>query len=167
MTVESNKQSPWQNPWVLGWVGLLVVFLIANFIMIYLAVSNNPGLVVEDYYERGQNYEQNMLSRQARNPGWIMELSSPKAVGVEQPANFGVQIKDKYGNSVTPETVTFYAYRPADAREDFSVPMREHLPGVYQAEVSFPLLGVWDILVSARYGEDEYHLSHRVSAGVN
>ena len=162
-----ERQSPWTNPWVLGWIGLLVVFLIANFIMIYLAVTNSPGLVVDNYYERGQDFEQNMLKRQARDPGWKMKLHSPGAVGVAEPTEFGVRILDQQGNPVVPDTVTFYAYRPSDVRRDFSVPMREQAPGVYQAEVSFPLLGVWDILISARHGEEEYHLPHRVSAGVN
>lgn len=167
MTEMTQKQSPWTNPWVLGWIGLLVVFLIANFIMIYLAVTHNPGLVVDDYYERGQNFEQNMLKRQARDPGWEITLASPEAVGVNEATEFGVRILDREGNAVSPESVTFHAYRPSDARQDFSVPMKEDIPGVYQASVSFPLLGVWDILISARNGEDEYHLSHRVSAGVN
>ncbi|MCW8847766.1 MAG: FixH family protein, partial [Sedimenticola sp.] len=59
----TEKQSPWRNPWVLGWVGLVVVFLLANFVMIYLAITKNPGLVVDNYYERGQDYEKNMLKR--------------------------------------------------------------------------------------------------------
>jgi len=164
---QNQSQSPWTNPWVLGWIGLLVVFLIANFIMIYLAVTHNPGLVVDDYYERGQNFEQNMLKRQARDPGWEMKLLSPRMVGVAEPADFGVRILDKQGNAVAPDSVTFYAYRPSDARQDFSVPMSEQDAGVYRAEVSFPLLGVWDILISAKHGDDEYHLPHRVSAGVN
>lgn len=163
----TNKQSPWRNPWLLGWFGLLGVFLIANFIMIYLAVTNRPGLVVDDYYERGQDYEQNMLKRQARNPGWQMELRAPKAVGIGTVEDFSIQITDKQNNAVTPDEVVFYAYRPADARQDFFVPMRKQGPGVYQADVSFPKLGVWDILVSASYGGDEYHVAHRVSAGVN
>ena len=39
-------------------------------------------------------------------------------------------------------------------------------PGEYEAEVSFPLKGVWDILVSVRRGDQEYNAPHRLSAGV-
>ena len=42
-----------------------VAFFVANGVFIYLALNNNPGLVVDDYYERGQDYEKNMLKRMA------------------------------------------------------------------------------------------------------
>lgn len=163
----TEKQSPWRNPWVQGWIGLLVVFLIANMVMIYLAVTHNPGLVVDDYYERGQDYEQNMLKRQARNPGWQMQIVAPERVDVATPARYGVRITGKDGYPVSPDAVTFHAYRPANAKLDFSVTMQASDSGVYEADISFPSLGVWDILISAKHGDDEYHLSHRVSAGVN
>ncbi|WP_275098230.1 FixH family protein [Sedimenticola hydrogenitrophicus] len=163
----TEKQSPWRNPWVQGWVGLLVVFVAANLVMVYLAVTNNPGLVVDDYYERGQEYEKNMLKRQARNPGWQMKVIAPERVDVALPARYGVRITGKDGHPVAPDSVTFHAYRPADAKQDFSVPMQATDSGVYEADISFPRLGVWDILISAKRGDDEYNLSHRVSAGVN
>lgn len=162
----TEKQSPWRNPWVLGWIGLLVVFVMANFVMIYLAIDRNPGLVVDDYYERGQDYEKNMLKRQARNPGWKMKIKAPEFVDVAVPARFSIKIVDKQGYPVSPDSVTFYAYRPANVDLDFSVPMQVIDSGVYEAEISFPNLGVWDILVSAKQGDDEYNQSHRISAGV-
>ncbi|MCW8944321.1 MAG: FixH family protein [Sedimenticola sp.] len=162
----TEKQSPWRSPWVLGWFGLLVVFLLANFVMIYLAVDRSPGLVVDDYYERGQDYEKNRLKRQARNPGWKMKLKAPEFVDVAVPTRYSIKITDKAGYPVSPDSVTFYAYRPANAKLDFSVPMQTVDSGVFEAEVSFPNLGVWDILISAKQGEDEYNLPHRISAGV-
>ncbi len=167
MTTTTEKQSPWRNPWVQGWVGLLVVFLMANGVMIYLSITNNPGLVVDDYYERGQDYEQNMLKRQARDPGWKMKVIAPERVDVGVPARYGVRIIGSDGYPVAPDSVTFYAYRPANAKSDFSMPMAATDSGVYEANVSFPELGVWDILISAKHGDDEYNQPYRVSAGVN
>lgn len=162
----TNKTSAWRSPWVIAWVSMLVIFFVANVIMIYLAVDRNPGLVDKDFYDRGQYHEQNMLKRQARDPGWKMKLEAPKFVDVGKPTSYGFRIEDREGNPVTPDSVTFYVYRPADADADFSVPMEADAPGHYGAEVTYPLLGVWDILVSVRKGEDEYNHPHRVSAGV-
>jgi len=162
----SEKQSAWRSPWVLAWVGMFVIFVLANFVMIYLAESGNPGLVVDDYYERGQDYEKNMLKRMARDSQLNMKLEAPEYVDVAKPTRYGVRITDRAGKPFSPDSVTFFVYRPADADQDFSVPMQQVEPGYYQADISFPLLGVWDILVSARSGEDEINISHRVSAGV-
>jgi len=162
----NDKQSPWSNPWVLLWIGLLVAFFIANSFMIYLSVSSAPRLVVKDYYERGKDYEMNVLKRQARDPGWKMRVKKPAFVDIGKPALFSFSVQDKQGTPVTPDTVIFHVYRPSDARMDFSLPMREIAPGQYQVEASFPVLGAWDILVSVTRGEDEYNTADWISAGV-
>lgn len=162
----SEKQSPWRSPWVIGWTTMLVIFIGANIVMIYLAINEGPGLVVDDYYERGQDYEENMLKRQARDPGWKMKVLSPKYVDIGKPTLFRFKVADAEGQPVTPDSVIFYVYRPADKNLDFSVPMEQAEPGIYQAEVTFPLLGVWDILISNRSGDIEINHPHRISAGV-
>ena len=165
----SEKKSAWRSPWFLFWIALLVAVVSANVVMIYLSVGANPGLVVEDYYERGQDYENNLIKRRASNPGWQMRIEPPlEVVGVAEPARFRFHLADRDGNWLEPEpdAVTFYAYRPSDSAQDFSVPMQRVGPGEYEAEVNFPLKGVWDILVSVRQGEQEYNAPHRLSAGV-
>ena len=69
---------------------------------------------------------------------------------------------DKAGVPVTSEQVRFFAYRPSDARRDFSVPMVPEAPGRYRAEVGFPLKGVWDVLVGIQGEQDEYHAAGRI-----
>jgi nitrogen fixation protein FixH len=162
----TNKKTAWRSPWVIGWVGLVLTVVGANALMIYLSVGANPGLVVDDYYDRGQQYEENMLKRLARDPGWTMRVVPPEFVGVQEPARFRFTVSDRDGNPVTPDQVTFYAYRPSNERNDFSRPMNRVAPGHYEVEVSFPLKGLWDILVSVRQGDQEFNSSHRLSAGI-
>ncbi len=163
----TEKKSAWQSPWVIAWVAMVAIFFTMNVIMIYLAQSNNPGLVVENFYERGQDYEKNMLKRQARNPGWQMEVSLPKKIGVDEVVTCRFAVKDKEGSPIEPDAVTFHAYRPSDAKQDFTLPMKKVGPGLYEAEVRFPLLGAWDTLVSAKHGEDEYNTPKRIGVGID
>ena len=152
----------WKSPWVIGWVASIFVVLGANLVMVYLAVATNPGLVVEDYYERGQHYERSLFKRAARNPGWHMTIDLPDqpSAGQEVPLRFSVV--DRAGVPVARDAVTLFAYRPSDASKDFSTPMEQELKGLYEARVSFPLKGVWDLLVSVRDGDAEYNLARRV-----
>jgi len=161
-----NKQKALRSPWVIGWITMFVIFVMANVVMIYLALTDSPGLVVDDYYDRGQDYEKNMLKRQARNPGWNLKVLAPVYVDVAKPSVFGLRVQDKDGNTFVPDSVTFYAYRPADSKQDFSVPMMQTKSGLYEAPISFPLLGVWDILISVRQDDIEINMPHRLSAGV-
>jgi nitrogen fixation protein FixH len=154
--------SAWRSPWVIGWVGLVVVVLGVNLTMVVLAITTNPGLVNDDYYERGQHYERTMMSHRARDPGWVLSADFPSDIKVSEPTMLRVFLVDKAGQPVTPDGVTFFAYRPSDKGRDFSMPMVEEGKGRYAASVTFPLFGVWDTLVAVEQGGDEYTSGLRV-----
>ena len=155
------ENSAWRSPWVRAWVATLVIVVAANIVMIYLAVDASPGLVVEDYYERGQDYEKNMVSRMKKDPGWRMRIEASNTPPLATPVPINFSVMDKEGQPVIPDSVTFYAYRPSDAKQDFSEPMQQQSPGRYLTNVSFPLKGVWDTLVSVQKGDEEYHQARR------
>ncbi len=155
-------QSVWRSPWMWGWFGILASVVTANCIMIYLAVDGSPGLVVEDYYDRGQHYEKNMVARMAKDPGWVMQISEPKNLRQDTPNVIQFSLATKEGGAVNPDRVIFYAYRPSDAKADFSLPMQAVGSGLYQAEVTFPLKGIWDVLVSVQKEGEEYNEALRL-----
>lgn len=155
-------QSAWRSPWMWGWFGILASVITANCIMIYFAVDGNPGLVVEDYYDRGQHYEKNMVARMAKDPGWLMQISEPKNLRQGKPTVIQFSLATKEGGAVNPDSVTFYAYRPSDAKADFSLPMQAVGNGLYQAEATFALKGVWDVLVSVQKEGEEYNEALRL-----
>lgn len=154
--------SAWRSPWVIGWVALVVVVLGVNLTMVVLAVATNPGLVNDNYYERGQHYERTMMSRLARDPGWTLTADFPDEIKPNEPVTLRVFLVDNAGQPVSPDGVTFYAYRPSDKAMDFSTPMGEEGKGRYAARLSFPLYGVWDALVAVQQGGDEYMTGARI-----
>jgi nitrogen fixation protein FixH len=165
-TVDKPRLMPaWKSPWVIFWIALVIAVLGVNGVMVYLAIATNPGLVVQDYYERGQHYERTLLSKKAHDPGWVLRTDLPKDIRAGKPTDIRLQLVDNAGRPVTPDRVRLFVYRPADAARDFSVPMTEVGLGRYAAEVSFPLVGVWDTLAAARNGEDEYQVGQRVEVG--
>ncbi|MES9939903.1 MAG: FixH family protein [Candidatus Thiodiazotropha sp. 6PLUC2] len=163
----TDKKSAWRSPWVIAWVAMVVIFFTMNMIMIYLAIDNNPGLVVDDFYDRGQDYEKNMLKRKARDPQWKMKVKLPSKIGIGEAVLCQYSVTDKEGEPIDRDEVIFHAYRPSDAKQDFSVPMQRVGPGMYEATVSFPLKGAWDTLVSIRNGEDEYQVAKRIGVGID
>lgn len=162
VTSTERSNSPWRNPWVLAWIGLVVSVLVVNGTFVWLAFSTNPGLVDDDFYERGQHYEKTLASRLAKDPGWTMHADIPDDLTAGLGGSILVTLVDKAGQPVKPERVTFYAYRPSDKSADFSVPMSQIGPGQYLARVSFPLFGVWDGLVAVTQGEDEFTSGQRI-----
>jgi nitrogen fixation protein FixH len=152
----------WKSPWVIAWVAGVLIVLGANLFMVFLAVQTNPGLVAEDYYDRGQDYEKTLFSKRANAPDWHMRIGLPELLeaGDEIPVQF--TILDRAGMPVQPDSVTFYAYRPSDASRDFSLPMRMESKGLYTTKAQFRLKGAWDILISVASGGEEYNLGQRI-----
>ena len=161
-SLSDTKNSAWRSPWLRGWVGWLLMFLVGTVVWFYLAIESNPGLVVEDYYERGQDYEKTMISKMASHPGWLMRVDVPQGLVLDRPDTIRFFLVDKAGRPVTPDKVRLHAYRPSDASHDFSLPMDEEGKGRYRTEARFPLIGAWDLLVSVRQGEEEYNVSERI-----
>ena len=161
--IHETPTPAWRSPWVIGWVLLVAVVLGVNLVMVYLAVTTSPGLVVDDYYDRGQNYERTLVSRLAGGPGWTMRADVPKGLKAGESSIVRFFVVDKAGQPVTPDQVTFYAYRPSDSDKDFSRPMESEGQGGYAVTLEFPLMGVWDTMIAARSGDDEYSLGQRIS----
>ncbi len=159
----SKQQSPWRSPWVLGWIALVVIVLSVNLVMVYIAVRTSPGLVVDDYYQRGQNYEQTMVQRQTKDRGVLLQVDTPPRVWVDRPATYRFTGVDRAGLPLVADGVTLFAYRPSDAASDFNRPMVKEDTGRYRVEVVFPLKGIWDLLISVRQGDDEFNVARRVA----
>ena len=161
----SNDFVPaWKSPWVWGIALIVVTTLIVNFVMITIGLNTHTGLVVDDFYAKGKTYFNAEAKRfdDATRLGWQMKLNTPSLmnVGVQQSIQFLVTDKDGY--PVKGADVEFSAFRPNDAKKDFSYGMMEIKDGQYVTEVAFPLPGNWDLIVTARSGDDQMDIAHRV-----
>lgn len=146
---KANKQSWYKSPWVIGWLLLVLVVISVNSFMIYQSVNKYPGLVVEDFYERGQDYEENILKKLESNQRWKTQFQLTD-IHANKETVIGFTITDQQGNPATVEKVTLFAYRPSNAKKDFSVAMNlSDDKKYYQATLSFDSKGKWDLLASA------------------
>lgn len=163
MKISQENPRALQNPWVLGMLVFLAVFLTANAIFIYLAFQSPPNLVVEDFYERGEAYAEQQKKLEAEKAlGWSGVLIVPPKSRVNQAQRYEAVITGKNSAGLLLESVTLYAYRPSDARADFSVPMSQSGHGSYQADVSFALPGRWELIIEAKQGENSYSITRQI-----
>jgi len=164
MSISQSNKEALKNPWVLSLILFLLIVLSANAVFIYLAFKSPPNLVVEDFYERGERYEETHKKIEKEKAlGWTGVIMTPAAMRVNQLQNYEVLIQGKASASVELESVTLNAYRPSDARVDFSADMMSSKPGIYVTEISFPLPGIWDLIVVAKHGEHEFLVTKRVN----
>lgn len=167
--ISQDNPNAWRNPWVIGWIALVVVVLGVNIVMISLAFITNPGLVTEDYYEQGRDHEQNVNKRIAARAAlaWSFSADFPIDPVMNRNERYRFTAVDRNGMPLTNGQAALKAYRPSDADADFLVTMSETVPGVYEADVRYPLKGYWEITVSLKHGEDESDFTRRANVVTN
>lgn len=162
--ISQNNKEALKNPWVLGIATVLLISMSGTFFLVYIAFKNPPNLVVEDFYERGKRYEDTQKRiEQEKALGWTGLLMIPTETRVNQTQMYEVFIQGKNSVGLDLDSVTISAYRPSDAKADFSVDMTLKSPGVYAADMSFHLPGIWDLIVVAKQGDQEFLVTKRVS----
>jgi len=160
---EMNLRDDFKNPWFLGILALVAAALAATIWMALIAGATSPGLVSEDYYDRGKNHFNEMPKQQEAQ--WRLSLMAPEkpAVGKSQLYRFYAVTSD--GKPVNNGVVTLQAYRPSDANADFNVTMRRSDTGTFTALIAFPLPGTWDLIAQIEFGGQKYDVTQRLFVG--
>lgn len=163
--ISQDNPHAWRNPWVLGWIALVVIVLAVNIAMISLAFITSPGLVTENYYEKGIDHEDNFNKRMAARSalGWSYRTEFPTSPVMNTEELYRFSIVDKVGRPLSDARVNISVYRPSDASVDFNVNMLEVAPGVYQSKLNYPLKGIWELTVQVERGDDQYDFNRRTS----
>ncbi len=161
---QDSKQA-FRNPWVLGWIAGILVVLGVNVAFIITAVVTNPGLVEKNYYEKGRDQEANFIQQRQMQErlGWQMKLDAVTPAVAGQPVRYTFNVVDVKGVAVDGDKATLHAYRPSNVNSDFDTPMQEIAPGVYSAEVTFPLKGIWDLSAVLVKEGDSLKVTRRIS----
>jgi len=157
---EVHLKEDFKNPWFLAILGLIGVALAGTIWMAVIAGSTSPGLVSEDYYEKGKNYFHE-TPEEASTPQWRLNLLVPSDLKVGENQDYRLYIVDENGKPVSDAKVTLHAYRPSDAKADFSIKMNRTDAGSYVASITFPLPGTWDLIAQVETSEKRTDLAQR------
>ena len=158
---EVHLKEDFKNPWFLGVLILIGIALAGTIWMAVIAGSTSPGLVSEEYYEKGKNYFHE-VPKETTAPGWRLNLLVPPTAKVGVAQNYRLYVIDEAGQPVSTATITLYAYRPSDAKADFSVKMVKSDVGTFVASMSFPLPGTWDLIAQVESSGKQLEITQRV-----
>jgi len=148
LSSQSNKQLWYKSPLLIIWLFLVIAAMTGTIYMVIQANSGFPGLVVDDFYERGQDYEENILKKLENNQKWTTEFKLTD-IHVNKQNTIAFAISDSQGKPAPVEKMTLFAYRPSDSKKDFSVTMSlSEDKKYYQANMIFDSKGKWDLLAS-------------------
>jgi nitrogen fixation protein FixH len=146
-------------PWL--FVGFFLLVVAANGTMIWFATKSWTGLATSNAYDKGLRYNRNLeaAERQARL-GWQPRLAARVVAGFAAEAE--LVVVDAQGAPVSGAEVLAALERPTHDGSDFKVTLEPEEPGVYRAAFDLPLVGLWDIHLTIRRGNDLFVHEERV-----
>jgi nitrogen fixation protein FixH len=162
MRAAAMNRAPSPGSWI-PWlfVGFFLVVVAANATMIWFATESWTGLATNNAYDKGLRYNRNLeaAERQARL-GWQPRLTARVVQGFQAEAE--LVLVDAQGAPVRDAEVLATLERPTQDGSDFKVPLAQEEAGVYRAAFDLPLIGLWDIHLTIRQGDDTYVHEQRV-----
>ncbi len=147
----ATRRPGWWIPWT--FVAFFVVVLIANGIMIWVALSSWTGVVDPRYYETGLRYNRLIEAAEAsRALGWTARARV--RVGADRQGRIVVELRDREGRPVAGAEVRGRLVRPTHEGEDVSLVLAPESTGRYVARFVLPAFGQWRLHLRARRGDD-------------
>ncbi|HSH84836.1 MAG TPA: FixH family protein [Guyparkeria sp.] len=124
-----------------------------------VASSYFPGTVAHDYQERGKQFQTYDAQREEQiKRGWQIRRGWLGEPVVGQSTQFRVQVLDRAGQAVRGAEVTASFLRFSSEAFDFTRQLDEIEPGVYQAGITPPQPGRWEVLVDIQHDDDMHQL---------
>lgn len=112
-----------------------------NVKTLFPGVSYNHYHKKETLYNQYLRQQEEMLRRGWRiRQGWLK-----KTPVINETAVFQFVIVDKKGQKISGLTVKGRFMRASDSHYDKAFTMKENKSGIYQAEISLPLIGLWNL----------------------
>ena len=149
--VKNDKAIP------LYFVAFFLVVAIIDGILVYLATSTHSGLVTENAYKKGLNYNQQIaaFNKQVLT-GWSGEIGFNNET-------LSFKLIDKGGEPIVGAKVVAHVLRSTMSGLDFKVTLQDQGKGRYEVKgANFPLKGQWDIIVVAEWNQQKYQQSKRI-----
>ncbi len=116
---------------------LVPMFIVAMATGIYLAYSNEEGLVENNYYEKGKAYFR-MKSEERQ-----LDLAVNPPEELKKGVNEIFIHVTSHGKPFSDAHLTLFVGNVSTTSFDRSMDMREHTPGYYHTETTIPSGGKW------------------------
>jgi nitrogen fixation protein FixH len=130
------------------------IVLAVNIFYIYISKKTWRGVVTDDPYHKGLNYN-DTLKEVAKQKvlGWTVKVDFRS--GVTKQGILMVTVQDKNLRYINYAKIYATFKRPTQEGSDFVLPV-PYEDGIYKARVNFPLEGQWDVEVAVRKDQDTY-----------
>lgn len=132
--------------WILI-AGFGLVFAV-NGVMAWFALDTFPGLVSNDAYREGLEYNRTLDAKAAQiRLGWKVDV---EVTGTGDRRTVAARFHDRHGRPLSGMRVNAAMVWPVATGRDRRFALAENAPGDYRAAVTLPSLGNWRLTLEAQ-----------------
>lgn len=126
-------------------LGMFSIIFAVNGYMLFKALSDHSGLVANEPYRKGLEYNQRIAAdeRQAAL-GWT------STAALEPTGRVSIVMTDTAGQPVSNIAVQGRLSRPASSKADHTLAFKEQRPGTYVADAGSIEAGTWQLDITVR-----------------
>ncbi|HIE40941.1 MAG TPA: nitrogen fixation protein FixH, partial [Thiomicrorhabdus sp.] len=148
---------------VISWFVILIVVVCVNFFMVSMAIVTNPGLVIDDFYEKGKNMDQTLAAQKRMDEmGWQLEIDLPD-LKEGKASKVTLMVLDKEGEPLKIDTAVLYYYRPSDRKLDGEQALiSTETLGKFETEFMLNTKGKWDLIMEVTQGDLVYNIGRSI-----
>jgi len=129
---------------LIGFILFFGTITAVNGVLMYFALNTWPGLVTEDAYIKGLNYNDTIAASESQDRlAWNIDAK------FENGKELRIRIVDKSQTPVTGLSIEAALTRPLGAHNIVILTMNEIQPGLYGAEFLTPMPGRWMVDLKA------------------
>lgn len=131
---------------LLGLVAFFGIIFAVNAVFIYESLSTYTGVVANEPYRKGLNYNERIAADKAQQAlGWTVEVAlTGTGDGLD------IVVHDRNGNPVGGLGFEGRLGRPATAALDVALGVKETAPGRYRASFAMLESGAWQVDLAAK-----------------
>ncbi len=137
-------------------IAFFLLIIVVNSVFAYLAVTTRTGLVVDNPYERGLDYNQT-LRKATLQPELNQNVQYNDGVLLWTLAN-----KDNI--PLDNATVTARIIRQVHDGYDFDITLEHRGGGIYETVLDLPMKGAWLAKLSSKWNNNQYQTTHEFIA---
>ena len=142
---------------LLSLIGFFGVIMVANAILVWLAVSTNTGVVVSSSYKVGNQYQSELDAARAQAERHWKVVADITRSG--DGASFDISIRDAGGAPVGGLVVDAMLSSHVNEEDDHLVTLTEGEIGRYHGTVDAIDHGNWLLVIDARRGDERVYRS--------
>ncbi|MEK7433733.1 MAG: FixH family protein [Cyanobacteriota bacterium] len=156
MFYQIKNADPFERKLFLTIFLFFATIITVNISFILISIKTYDGLVEENYYKKGLNYQK---TKEEQHTQAKLDL---KVDFKNKNDVYTITVLDKNNEYLEKSLVTLNFFRPTESGFDKEIILKEKSKGVYENKIAMDMKGIWDVFIEIKKGDLQWKSKKRI-----